>query len=46
MTSREIGYELAFLPRLCAPPLKFAGLLKAQTHCPRPERLAPRSLCE
>jgi hypothetical protein len=26
MTSSELGYELAFLPRLHAPPLKFCGL--------------------
>jgi hypothetical protein len=38
-TSRGLGYELAFLPRLYASPLKFAGLLKVQAHCPRPERL-------
>ena len=44
MTSSELGYELAFLPRLHAPPLQFAGLLEAQAHCPRPERLVPRSI--
>jgi hypothetical protein len=44
MTSWGLGYELTFLPRLYASPLQFAGLLEAQAHCPRPERLAPRSL--
>lgn len=43
MTSRGLGYELTFLSRLCAPLLKFAVLLKAQTYCPRSERLALRS---
>jgi hypothetical protein len=28
----------------CAPALEFAGLLEVQAYCPRPERLAHRSL--
>ncbi|HEY6368724.1 MAG TPA: hypothetical protein VI585_28395, partial [Candidatus Binatia bacterium] len=32
---------------LCTLPLKFAGLLKPQAHCPRAERFASRSVfCE
>jgi hypothetical protein len=30
MTSRELGYELAFLPRLYAQPLEFAGPLESE----------------
>jgi hypothetical protein len=42
MTSRGLAISLRFL--VCAPPLKVAGLLEVQAHCPRAERLASRSL--
>jgi len=45
LTSMVLGYPLAFTPQF-APQLRFY-VFKAQAHCPRPERFAPRPLfCE
>src|SRR5262245_387793 len=35
---------LAFSHASYAPPSKFAGLVKVETYCPRPEKLTPRLL--
>jgi hypothetical protein len=43
MTDRVLGRMGAF-PSMVETPLKVAGLVKVQTRCPRPERLASRPL--
>ena len=43
-TSKVLGQEFAFFPYRALHHLSFAGVLKAQARCPRPERFAPRSL--
>jgi hypothetical protein len=37
-----LGYKQVFVAQLLSP-LRYEGLLKLETHCTRPERLAPRS---